>query len=375
MPIIAYREQRFNRKSEVVVQQAISIIEDMRAQGYVLTLRQLYYQFVSRNWLENTEQSYKRLGSIVSDAREVGRIDWNDIEDRGRAAILQGHVPSPEDVLKGIEHALRLDPWLEQDVYVETFVEKSALEGVVARPCERWRAPYMACKGYLSTSEAWRAGRRFERAIERGKRPVLIHLGDHDPSGLQMTEDNDTRLALFARQGVEVRRIALNMDQVQQYSLPENPAKTTDSRSTGYIAKHGPHSWELDALLPKVIDDLIDAELRSLIDHDRWAATLQREKDEREPLRLLGLRWDEVKELALCDEVHPMRRLRAMDEAAFQVRGTVRSYAPVQLEVLNAAMAKKPYVRPPVAANEDDAYDEVDDLYDVADPLDPTVED
>jgi len=376
MPLIAYREQRFNSKARKTVEQAKSIIDDLKAQGYVLTLRQLYYQFVSRNWIANTEQEYKRLGRIVCDAREVGEIDWLDIEDRGRQAMLHGHVDSPEKVLEGIEHALRLNPWLEQEAYCEVWVEKAALEGVIARPANRWRAPYMACKGYLSVSEMWRAGRRFERAIAEGKRPVLIHLGDHDPSGLHMTEDSETRLSLFARMGVDVRRIALNMDQVEQYDPPENPAKQTDSRFAGYTSKFKTDkSWELDALLPSVIDGLIDAELQKLLDRDKWDATLRREAEDREPLRLLGFRWEEVRELMLSDE-HPLERLRALDEVTWSIGKTLRRAAPVQAERLAAADARRAYVRPDPKddAREETEWSEEALDVDVSDPFGPELD-
>lgn len=365
MPKIAYREQRFNSKARKTVEQAKLIIDDMMAQGYVLTLRQLYYQFVSRNWIANNEQEYKRLGRIVTDAREVGEIDWLAIEDRGRAAHLQGHVPSPERVLEGIERALRLDPWLEQEVYCEVWVEKAALEGVVSRPAARWRAPYMACKGYLSASEAWRAGRRFEEAISRGKRPILFHLGDHDPSGLQMTDDNRVRLGMFSRMGVDVRRLALNMDQVDEHSPPPNPAKQTDSRFAGYEAQFGKESWELDALSPKVIDDLIDGALQGVIDREAYDATLAREREEREPLRLLGLRWEEVRELALCGELHPMRRLAEVDR--------LRMAHPELL--LRALPRPTAYARPEAAEEPTEPHAEDEGLYDVDDPLDLAVED
>ena len=115
----------------------------------------------------------------------------------------------------------------------------------------------MACKGYLSASEAWRAGLRFQRAIDRGKRPVLLHLGDHDPSGIDMTRDNGDRLGEFVLQGVEVRRIALNMDQVQEHNPPPNPAKEDDSRFRGYRELYGEESWELDALRQNTIGDII----------------------------------------------------------------------------------------------------------------------
>lgn len=332
MPMIAYREQRFNSKARKTVEQAKAIIADLSEQGYTLTLRQLYYQMVSKNFIANKPVEYERLGRIITDAREIGEIDWNAIEDRGRGCYLPGHVPTPQDVLRGIEQQLRLNPWLDQDVYLVVGVEKAALEGVIERPASRWRTPYMSCKGYLSASEAWRTGRRFEAAIADGKRPVFLHLGDHDPSGIQMTDDNRRRISLFARcgefdleatppqllnGGVEVNRLALNMDQVEQYDLPENPAKASDGRAAKYIAEHGESSWELDALSPKVIDDLIHEAIKSYVDQERWEATLALECDRRQGLRLLGLRWDEVEALVLSDELNARDRLALYDEVGY----------------------------------------------------------
>lgn len=176
--------------------------------------------------------------------------------------------------------------------YVEVWVEKEALGNVVERPCSEFRVPYMACKGYLSASQAWRAGERFEEAMDNGQNAVLIHLGDHDPSGIDMTRDNSVRLEVFARQNVEVRRIALNMDQVRRYNPPPNPAKMTDTRANDYVARYGDESWELDALRPEVIDRLIRDEINSLIDGDIWNEDIEREREKRVLLRKLHGNWD-----------------------------------------------------------------------------------
>ena len=321
MPLIAYRTQRFNSKARKTVEQAKVILAEYAEQGYVLTLRQLYYQFVARDLIPNTVKEYKRLGRIITDAREVGEIDWYAIEDRGRQCLIHGHEDDPRNVLRGIEQAIRLNPWKDQEVYVENWVEKAALESVLARPCDKWRAPYMACKGYLSASEAWRAGRRFEKAKLAGKRLVLVHLGDHDPSGMDMTRDNGDRIKLFARtHGVEVIRVALNMDQVEEYAPPPNPAKEDDSRFAGYRERFGDVSWELDALKPQVIDDLVSKTLEGLIDMPTWEKSLAREIELRKPLMNLSHRYDEIVALATSGEM-PLERLTRLDELIPQLTG------------------------------------------------------
>jgi hypothetical protein len=290
-----YRPHRFNAAALKTLEQANHVIGEMGAQGYTLTLRQLYYQFVRRNWIANSEKEYKRLGRIMTDGREGGVVDWFAIEDRGRKAHGPYVEEDPASAVAGVETNLQFDRWADQDAYIEVWVEKQALEGVVARPCNRLYTRYMACKGYLSASEAWRAGLRFAEAISSGKSPVLIHLADHDPSGLDMTDDNAQRIRLFAEDhGVEVRRIALNMDQVRQYNPPPNPAKTTDSRYAKYIGRFGRESWELDALEPSVLEKLISDEINSFIDPDPWNDVAEREADARRPLTALSRNWTKV---------------------------------------------------------------------------------
>jgi hypothetical protein len=115
-----------------------------------------------------------------------------------------------------------------------------------------------------------------------------------------MTRDNEDRVRLFSfgEANVEVRRIALNMDQVDQYAPPPNPAKVTDSRAVEYIARFGHTSWELDALEPSVLDKLIDDEIMSLVDPEIWAATEEEETERREILAKLHEHWDEVSDFA-----------------------------------------------------------------------------
>lgn len=285
---------KFGAKRRATIAQANEIIEDYKRQGYTLTLRQLYYQFVSRDLIENTEKSYKNLGNAINDGRMAGMISWYGIEDRGRGINAWNIEEDEQEVLSGIEWGFCLDYWERQNTYVEVWVEKDALSSVIERPCNELRVPYMPCKGYLSASEAWRAGRRFMEHAEAGRQCVMIHLGDHDPSGIDMTRDNGDRLEIFAEQGIEVRRIALNMDQVQQYRPPENPAKLTDTRANDYVARFGYKSWELDALEPSVLHQLIQTEIETLIDPDIWEETRTEETQRRHYLSQLHERYEDI---------------------------------------------------------------------------------
>jgi hypothetical protein len=293
MPKIDYVSRRFGDEALEVIARADVLCTQYAAQGYNLTLRQLYYQFVSRGWIPNTQQSYKRLGSIVNDARLAGLIDWDHITDRTRNLEELASWDDPEQIIDAVARQYRTHRWNSQPWYVEVWVEKEALADVVSRPADRWQVPYFSCRGYVSQSEMWAAARRMLRHERRGQKTVVIHLGDHDPSGIDMTRDIQDRLTLFGT-GTEVNRIALTMDQVSQYNPPPNPAKLTDSRVEGYMELYGDESWELDALDPATLDDLIENTILLYLDAGDWAASTAQMERERRELTAASENWAAV---------------------------------------------------------------------------------
>jgi hypothetical protein len=296
MPRELFVDRQFSDSSRAIIERANQIIAEYQRQGFTLTLRQLYYQFVARGVIPNQQTEYKRLGSIINDARLAGLVDWLAIEDRTRNLATWAAWSSPGELIEQCARSYNIDRWAAQPTRVEVWVEKEALVGVIDPICREFKLPSFACRGYSSQSEQWRAGKRFATYRSRGQQVVILHLGDHDPSGIDMTRDNAERLAMFARAGVDVRRLALNMDQVERYNPPPNPAKLTDSRATGYIELHGNESWELDALEPSVIADLIRDELTSLIDEDRWRQSDSEIKRQRAVLAAVADRWGEIAE-------------------------------------------------------------------------------
>ena len=298
MTLETFIDHKFNSKSLSLIWMCNDIIGEY--DDIALSLRQLYYQLVARGYIANTERSYKNIGNLVSKAREAGMISWDAIEDRNRGARQVMGKDNAQSVLFGLEHQIIIDPWDDQEIYPEVWVEKDALSGTVSPTANRYRATWLACKGYISASEAWRAGHRMRTASLRGQQPVIIHLGDHDPSGLDMTRDNQTRASLFAAHGidVEIRRIALNMPQIELYDPPPNPAKLSDVRAADYVAEYGDSSWELDALRPDVIADLVETALEECItDRNAWDEVREREDEQKQHLSQLYSRWDEVVDL------------------------------------------------------------------------------
>lgn len=289
-------DKRFNKSSLVIIEQANDIITEYLGKGFTLTLRQLYYQFVARGLLENKQQNYKRLGGIVSDGRLAGLMDWAAIEDRTREVEKLSSWDNPAEIISAVAQQYREDLWATQDYYPEVWIEKEALVGVIQPVCNRWRVPYFACRGYASQSAQYGASKRFLRAHRDGKKPIIFHLGDHDPSGIDMTRENEDKIELLTGLSVPVKRLALNMDQVETYNPPPNPAKETDARFEGYMRRFGDTSWELDALSPEVIDNLIDTEINEILNPRAWKAAQKQEREQKATLARVSDRWDDVAE-------------------------------------------------------------------------------
>lgn len=284
-----YINKNFRKSSLALIDQANEIIETYQEDGYDLTLRQLYYQFVARDIIANRQNEYSRLGSIINDARLAGLIDWNSIVDRTRSYEALGHWDSPVDILRSAADSYHLDLRENQDEYVEVWVEKDALVGVIEKACTPLDVGYLSCRGYVSQSAMWRAARRF-KDVESYYETTLIHLGDHDPSGIDMTRDIQDRLKMFGS-NVEVKRIALNMDQIEEHQPPPNPAKTTDSRYESYIAEYGDESWELDALDPRILVELITETVEQHTQQDLFDARTEIQETGREKIQKIADEW------------------------------------------------------------------------------------
>lgn len=255
---------RLKPESMEKVQVINSILSEYQADGYDLSVRQLYYQLVARGYIENTQKSYKRICDLVNNARLAGLIDWEMITDRGRETVTPRTWKSPAEIIKQAAIQFKLDLWKTQDSYVEVMVEKQALEGVLIPVCLQWGVRFTANKGYSSSSTLYETGKRLA-AVEPGKACYILYLGDHDPSGLDMTRDIKERLTMFSKGPVEVERLALNYDQVLALNPPENPAKETDARYKEYLQSFGTASWELDAIEPQALADMVTAAIENKI--------------------------------------------------------------------------------------------------------------
>jgi hypothetical protein len=276
-----FRPKKFRADALAKIKRMVEIVDEYSEQGLRLTARQLYYQFVSRDIIPNTPAEYKRLTSLLADARYAGLVDWSAIEDRGRVPTRASEWRSIKEVVNSAIWAFRLPRWETQPNYAELWVEKQALAGVLEPLADEFHVTLMVNKGYSSASAMYEAARRIR---ERGgfRTTTILYLGDHDPSGEDMVRDIEARLREFRCESLGsrlvVKKVALTMDQVEQYNPPPNPAKLTDSRSTAYIAKHGHSSWEVDALPPNVLAKLIREEFSHIVDTEAMEKIMEEEE-------------------------------------------------------------------------------------------------
>ncbi len=351
---IEYTKKKFKPATLAIIRQANAICAQYAAQGLQLTLRQLYYQFVARGLIANEQTEYARLGGILNDARMAGYMDWDYLVDRTRNLVALPFWANPSDIMDSVVRSYRTDRWANQPFRVEVWIEKDAGIGVIEAVCQRNQVPYFSCRGYTSVSELWAASQRIRGYLAGGQHVRILHIGDHDPSGIDMSRDIEDRLTVFldgdrkrlvvdaAREALEekfgdnwddhyrvldsdgkqqwvqagteragvlrwgdltVERIALNYDQVVQYDPPPNPAKASDARFRSYTEATGLfESWELDALDPIVLQNLIQDGIDNVRDAGSWDFDTERMENDRRVLTQVRDRWDDLVDLLEREE-------------------------------------------------------------------------
>ncbi len=260
------------------------IVDEYAAQGYRLTLRQLYYQLVSRNLIPNKQSEYAKLSTLLVKGRMAGEVDWNAIEDRLRVPRIPYWVNDVPDALQDTIRQYRLNRQAGQSAYIELWVEKDALSEVLQRITSHYHIRLMVNRGYSSCSAMYQAAERFRGASQFSSSLHILYLGDHDPSGLDMIRDIESRLFEF---GVclDVLHIGLTQQQIKAFDPPPNPTKITDPRAKRYLAEYGDTCWEVDALRPDVLSELVSGAIELLIDVDLFEAQIKREDRDKARLK------------------------------------------------------------------------------------------
>lgn len=293
MAIEKVKEWRPQAKTLDLLKNLESVILDYKERGfYPLSLRQIYYQAVARGYIPNSEKSYNNMGYIVRQAREAGLWDWDAIEDRNRNLIENAHYGDPRERILYAAHNYAIDKRETQPVYIECWVEKAALIGVLEPVASKYDVPCFACRGFVSSTANHLAAERFKAQAHRQRR-IIIYAGDYDPCGFSIHESVSDRQKMFGAD-VELIRIGLNKEQIEKYNPPPAPVKEKDTRAKGFIAERGESVWELDALDPAIIASLYEQQIEALTDFSLMQAAEQREEYERRQLFTLYRNWNSI---------------------------------------------------------------------------------
>lgn len=272
-------------KYEQVVKAVNEVIQQYTIR---LTVRQIYYRLISPPYqlFPNTIQNYKGMDSILTRAREKEDVDWRRIEDRARTTIGGDHgYDGPIEYVGTIgqmitERYYSKKMWDNQPIMLEVWVEKDALSSLFEQVLSRFNVLVFPSRGYSSFTKVMEAIE--DRFSEVDKPITILHFTDHDPSGLNMTEDLQKRIEKYSRgSDIEVRRVMLATDQVRKYGLAPNPTKKADSRSPSYVAQYGDECWELDAVDPTELQNLVRGFVEAEIDAEKWNETVEEIKEDK----------------------------------------------------------------------------------------------
>jgi len=275
-----------------ILDTALTIAQEYRRDQMVLTVRQMYYQFVRRfpGLYPSSQDTYNRIKTVLGEARYRNEFPMDMIEDRGREVRpgkftdfngdLNIALDDAANEVRNLPNWLNMHKWYGQDTHVSVWVEKDALSGVFEKPCDDLGVSWFACKGYPSISALWAYLEGLNEASrvhpDGGfEQAVILYFGDHDPDGLEIPDSSlrgINRLresyGILGDVDIKVDRIALTLDQIRQYGAPPFPAKETSSRFRKYQDKTGlDDAWELDALEPKALRKLITESVEPLFDH------------------------------------------------------------------------------------------------------------
>ena len=257
-----------------VLEAGVAIVEGYDTQ---VTLRQLFYRLVAVGLVPNTTTAYKNLSRQTALARRDGVFP--SLADNTRSIVQAASWGSVREALDALVGQYRRDRTEGQRYQVWIGVEKSTMTAQLSAWFGQYGVPVVALRGYTSQSFA----AVVEEAVNAdGREAVLVYAGDHDASGEDIDRDFEAQTnGCFDR----FERIAVTPEQVEQYALPPQPGKSTDSRAAGFLARHGRLiQVELEALDPEVLHALYEVAFEKYLDRDVLDELLAVESEEREEL-------------------------------------------------------------------------------------------
>lgn len=235
---------------------------DVLCLHHPMTVRQVYYQLVSRQVIKNNRSQYQAVSKALVSARQNHTIPWEWIEDRLRQPRFVSMWENLADFAETAITAYRRDIWQKQKRLVEVWLEKDALSGIFEEVLGDYGVTLNVGRGYDGWDSIRNASARYKPWHND---VVVLYFGDFDPSGEDMVRSLKERLAFFDT-CPEIIKCALTRNDIERYNLPPDFAKETDTRSAGFVAKWGNVSVELDALPIDVLRERLRHEVEQHMD-------------------------------------------------------------------------------------------------------------
>ena len=261
-----------HKKTLALIGAARQVLEEY----HPMTLRQVYYQLVSRQVISNNKSQYQRLSRALVTARQLSMIPWEWIEDRTRQPRHVDMWDGLADFIETVRHSYRRDVWPDQPEYIEVWLEKDALSGIFSKITEEYGITLVVGRGYNSWSAFHAAASRFSQ-IE--KPIVILYFGDFDPSGEDIVRAINESLLFFGT-SPKLEKVALTRNDISEYNLPPDFTKASDTRQASFVEKYGDIAVELDALPLRVLEEKIRRSIESHVDMDSFNKVVEVEKQE-----------------------------------------------------------------------------------------------
>jgi hypothetical protein len=253
-----------------------------------MTARQIFYRLIGQNVIAKSENSYQRLLSILTKARRAELIPFSSIRDDGTVSRTAGGWDDPDQWIRsmpGFARGYQRDLRQGQDTEVEVWVEAAGMVPQVASMASRYGVSVFSSGGFDSLTVKYDAAQRILRTSEyEGRETVVLHVGDLDPSGVALfNAAREDINAFLEREGTEPEweRVAVNLDQIDRYSLATAPPKPRKNLTTL------PGGWEMDwptvqaeAFPPDQLIDLIERQIQDRLDLDRIDRVIRRSATE-----------------------------------------------------------------------------------------------
>src|SRR5947209_6986666 len=270
---------RTTRRSKAEISALRLAIHELLWEEHPMTVRQVFYQLVSRGLIDKTEAEYKRtVVRLLTDMRRARQLPFAWIADNTRWMRKPRTYDSLEHALESTKQAYRRSLWNDQEAYVEIWLEKDALAGVLLEETGLFDVPLMVTRGYPSLSYLHDAA---ESISYQGKDAYIYYFGDWDPSGRDITRATEAGLREFAPDAeIYFRRVAVTAEQIISLNLPTRPTKPTDSRSKSFEGE----SVEVDAIPPATLREMVRDVIEMHIDRDALERTKLVEEQERQTL-------------------------------------------------------------------------------------------